>query len=118
MSTAEQSEKVVMAYIRALDGQEYDRALDCLDDNVRIRGPGGETFGKPFDFINMLRKYKGSYEVKKVFSKGDDVCVLYDLHTTGANVYMSSWYQVKDNKIVAVQTVFDPRAFGPPSEDK
>jgi SnoaL-like domain len=106
--------EVVMSYIRALDGRQYEAALEHLHERVRIRGPAGETFGKPLDFIEMLRKYMGRYDVKKVFADGDDVCVLYDLKTTGATVFMSSWYQVKDSEIVSIQTVFDPRAFGPP----
>ncbi|HUI00669.1 MAG TPA: nuclear transport factor 2 family protein [Nitrososphaerales archaeon] len=114
MSARTGSRDVVMSYINALDGQRYDDALGHLDDRVRIRGPAGETFGKPLDFIDMLRKYRGKYDVKKVFVDGDDVCVLYDLKTTGPTVFMSSWYQVKGGRIVSVQTVFDPRAFGPP----
>jgi predicted ester cyclase len=105
---------VVMSYINALDSQHYDRALEHLHDRVRIRGPAGETFGKPLDFIEMLRKWQGKYDVKKAFADGDDVCVLYDLKTSGPTVFMSSWYQVKDGKIVSIQSVFDPRAFGPP----
>jgi hypothetical protein len=106
--------EVVMSYIRALDAWEYEKALGYLQENVRIVGPAGETFGKPLGFIEMLRKYKGRYDVKKVFAEGDDVCVLYDLATTGSTVYMSSWYQVKGEKIASIQTVFDPSAFGPP----
>ncbi len=107
-----------MSYIESLDGQRYETALELLHDEVRIRGPAGETFGKPLDFIEMLRKYRGKYDVKKVFVDGDDVCVLYDLRTTGPTVFMSSWYQVKDGKIVSIHTVFDPRAFGPRPEQK
>ncbi len=103
-----------MSYIEALDRRRYDDALNYLHDGVRIRGPAGETFGKPLDFIEMLRKYQGRYDVKKMFIDGDDVCLIYDLRTTGPTVFMSSWYQVKDGKIVSIQTVFDPRAFGPP----
>ena len=112
--------KVVMSYINALDSQEYDRALEYLHEQVKVRGPAGETFGKPMDFIAMLRQYHGKYDIKKVFADGDDVCVLYDLLTTPATVYMSSWYQVKNGEIVSINTVFDPRAFGPPpkSADK
>ena len=109
-----QAKEIVMGYIGALDRREYDRALEHLDERVRIRGPAGETFGNPLDFIEMLSKYQGRYDVKKVFDDEDDVCVLYDLTTTGPTVYMSSWYQVKDGKIVSIRTVFDPRAFGPP----
>ena len=103
-----------MAYISALDGREYERALGYLHDRVRIRGPAGESFGKPLDFIDMLRKYQGRYDVKKVFVEGDDVCLLYDFVTAGPTVYMSSWYQVKDGKIASINTIFDPRAFGSP----
>jgi len=100
-----------MSYIAALDRQNYEEAMSSLSGRVRIKGPAGETFGKPLDFVEMLRKYRGKYDVKKVFVDGDDVCVLYYLSTTGPTVYMSSWYQVKDGKIVSIQTVFDPKAF-------
>jgi hypothetical protein len=102
-----------MSYIRALDAQHYEAALERLHERVRIRGPAGETYGKPLDFIEMLRKYRGKYDVKKIFVDGNDVCVLYDLKTTGPTVFMSSWYQVKGGKIVSIHTVFDPGAFGP-----
>ncbi len=118
MSTRDGPRDVVTSYIKALDSQNYDEALEHLHDNVRIRGPAGETFGKPLDFIEMLRKYRGRYDIKKVFADGNDVCVLYDLKTTGPTVFMSSWYQVKDGKIVSIQTIFDPRAFGPPPEPR
>ena len=56
MPTKNRPLDVVMSYIKALDGQHYDTALELLHDRVRIRGPAGETFGKPLDFIEMLRK--------------------------------------------------------------
>jgi len=65
----------------------------------------------------MLRKYRGKYDVKKVFSDGADVCVLYDLIVAGSPVYMSSWYQVREGKIASVHTVFDPSAMGPPPQN-
>jgi hypothetical protein len=105
---------VVMSYISALDHQKYEEAMGFLHDNVQIKGPAGETFGKPLDFVEMLRKYRGRYDVKKVFVDGNDVCVLYDLATVGPTVFMSSWYKVKEGKIASIQTVFDPRLFGPP----
>jgi len=107
--------EIVMSYIDALDNQRYEEAAGLLREDVRIRGPAGETFGKPADFVEMLRRYRGRYDVRKVFDDGADVCVLYYLKTAEATVYMSSWYQVKKGKIVSIQTVFDPRAFGQPA---
>lgn len=114
MSARSPSLEVVMAYINALDSQDYEAAMNKLHDKVSIRGPAGETFGKPYDFIEMLRRYQGKYDIKKAFADGDDVCLLYDLKTNGPTVFMSSWYQVKEGKIVSISSVFDPRAFGPP----
>jgi hypothetical protein len=112
-----QPREVVMSYIEALDKRRYDEAMSLLNEGVRIKGPAGETFGRPLDFIEMLKKYRGRYNIKRVFADGEDVCVLYDLATTGETVYMSSWYKVKDGRIASIETVFDPRAFGPPPQN-
>ena len=109
-----QPRQVVLSYIEALDDQMYEEAMAFLQENVRIKGPAGETFGKPLDFVEMLRKYRGKYDVKKVFADGADVCVLYDLIIGGTPVYMSSLNQVWEVRIVSIDTVFDPSAMGPP----
>lgn len=118
MSSSAGALAVVMSYIEALDGQRYEEALGLLSDSVKVRGPAGETFGKPLDFIEMLRKYRGKYEIKKAFADDGDVCLLYELKTTGPTVFMSSWYKVSDGRIISIHTVFDPRAFGPPPAEK
>lgn len=110
--------EVVLSYIRALDNQDYDNASKHLSDEVRVRGPAGEMFRKPTEFIDMLRSYHGKYDLKKIFTDGNDVCLLYDLKTPQATVFMCSWYQVHSGKIGSIQTVFDPRPFGPPPAKK
>ena len=114
MGTKNEPRDVVMSYIDALDKLDYDGALRFLSDNVRVRGPAGETFGAPLGFIEMLRRYRGGYDIKRVFVDGDEVSLWYDLKTTGPTVFMASWYQVKDGKIVSIQTIFDPSAFDSP----
>lgn len=108
--------EVVLSYIKALDKEEYDAAGKYLNDEVRIKGPAGESFGKPSEFINMLRRYHGRYELKKTFTDGDDVCLLYDLVMPAAKVFMCSWYHVIDGEIASIQTVFDPRPFADPEK--
>jgi SnoaL-like protein len=112
------AKEVVLSYIRALDSQDYDAARGHLNDDVRVKGPAGEMFSKPKEFIDMLRSYRGKYDLKKVFTDGNDVCLLYDLKTPTATVFMCSWYHVNDGKIDSIQTVFDPRPFGPPRDKK
>ena len=105
------SKEVVLSYIRALDSQNYKSVRHYLSESVHICGPSGESFSKPEEFIDMLSRYQGKYDVKKVFWDGEDVCVLYNLITPAATVFMSSWYQVREGKIISIQTIFDPRPF-------
>lgn len=117
MNPSAAPKEVVASYIAALHEQRYDDAMALLQEDVRIRGPAGESYGKPTYFIAMLRKYRGGYDVKKTLADGADVGLLYDLLIGGSPVHMSSWYQVKDGKIASVDTLFDPAAMGPPPRD-
>ena len=104
------AKNIVLAYVGALDRQDYRAARGYLKDRLPIRGPG-ESYDTADRFIEMLRAYRSKYNVKRVFADGDEVCVLYDLATPAATVFMCSWYRVEDAKIVSVHTIFDPRPF-------
>lgn len=103
---------VVLAYLGALDRNDYDAARGYMKDRLPIHGPG-ESYDRADRFIEMLQSYRSKYDVKRVFADGDDVCVLYELATPRATVFTCSWYRVHDGKIVSIQTVFDPRPFAP-----
>ena len=105
------SKAVVLAYIKALDNREYDSAMSYLKDGITVRGNSEESFNKPEEFIEMLRRFRGRYDVKKVLADGEDVCLLYNFETPVATALMCSWYMVEDGKIASIQTVFDPRPF-------
>jgi ketosteroid isomerase-like protein len=107
---------IVTSYIRALDSGDYPAARELLADDAPIKGPGEEL--KPDRFIEMLKGYRSRYDVKKIFEDTDDVCVLYELSTPTATVFMCSWYVVKGGKIASVRSIFDPRAFAPPPAKK
>jgi len=111
MKTNSDATEIVLSYIKALDKGEYDAAGKYLNDGVGIKGPAGESFSKTSEFINMLRQYHGKYELKKIFADWDDVCLLYDLVTPAAKVFMCSWYHVLDGRIDSIQSIFDPQAF-------
>lgn len=118
MESKNSAMEVVLSYIKALGRQDYDAAGNYLNESVRVVGPAGEAFRNPREFIDMLRQYRGRYDLKKAFVDGNDVCLLYDFVTPAATVFMSSWYQVKNGKIASVRTVFDPRPFLPRSGKK
>jgi hypothetical protein len=109
---AEGAREAVMSYIEAMGDRDYATVRNYLGDNVRVKGPGGESFRSPDEFLKMMEQQRGKYDIKKVFVDGSDVCVLYDFITPKVTTFFCSWYQVKDGKISSIQTVFDPRAFG------
>jgi hypothetical protein len=103
--------EVVMSYIKAMDSRDYAAARNHLGDSLLVKGPAGEAFRSPDEFLDMMGKQRGKYDVKKVFVDGDDACLLYDFVTQTVTAFFCSWYQVKNGKITSIQTVFDPRAF-------
>jgi hypothetical protein len=111
MNPNQHARDIVVSYINALDSQDYDSARNWLGDNVLVKGPAGEAFQSPDEFISMMQKQRGKYEIKKVFVDGEDVCLLYDFITKTVTTFFASWYKVKNGKIISIQTVFDPRPF-------
>lgn len=107
---------VVLSYLKAMDSHDYGSARGYLGDNVRVKGPAGEAFRRPEEFLSMMKTQQGRYHVKKVFVDGHDVCVLYDFATEVVTAFFCSWYQVENGKIVSIQTVFDPRPFAAAQE--
>lgn len=106
--------ETVMSYIKAMGDRDYAEARNYLGDNVRVKGPAGESFRSPDEFLKMMEQQRGKYEIKKVFVDGSDVCLLYDFITPNVTTFFCSWYQVNGGKISSIQTVFDPRAFSAP----
>lgn len=111
MTNEEKNKTIIMKYITSLDNRNYLEAEKYLDDNVKVIGPAGESFVNPKDFLEMLSKQKGKYDIKKVFVDDSDVCLLYDFVTNSVRAFMSSWYKINKNKIYFIQTIFDPRLF-------
>lgn len=99
---------IVIKYLKHLNNQDYEAASSYLEPSIRVVGPSGEAFHNSREFIEMLGKYKSRYDLKKTFSNGPDVCVLYDFVFEKTRVYASSWYEIRDDRIHSITTVFDP----------
>jgi hypothetical protein len=111
MHMAPNVREVVMSYVEAMDRRDFASVRQYLQDSVFIKGPAGEAFRSPDDFLKMMEQQRGRYDIKKVFVDGEDVCLLYNFVTEKAAVFFCSWYQVKGGKIASIQTIFDSGAF-------
>ncbi len=111
MQSTSNPKDIVLSYIEAMYSKNYDIVRTYLSDSVKVIGPSGENFRTPEQFIAMMREQPGKYDLKKVFVDGNDVCLLYDFVTPTFRTFFSSWYKVKEGKIIFIHTVFDTNAF-------
>jgi len=90
-----------------------ERTRSLLADEVTFVGPLGATQGVD-DYIKgiiQMANIVERAEEKEIFGEGDNVCIIYDLVFKNPEVSIptAGWYQIKEDKIIAVRAYFDPR---------
>ncbi|MEW6603190.1 MAG: nuclear transport factor 2 family protein [Thermoproteota archaeon] len=115
--SAKSAKEIVMEYLQALiERRDFKTARSYLKDSVSYVSPLNS-----FDSVEPYLKYNESLrlpkpDIKKVFTDGDDVCLLYEMTLTKPPVTfpVSFWAHVDDGKISSIKLVFDPRPFVQP----
>ena len=103
------AKEVVLTFIEALNKEDFDKAAECLSEDMFFDGVMGKRNGSE-SYMNDMRKMKFKYEIERTFDNEDDVCVLYNIDMSGkATLFTCGWYQVADGKIKKIKVVFDPR---------
>ena len=114
-SSAKSVKEIVMEYVDLItERQDFKTARSYLKDNVTYVSPLNS-----FDGVEPYLKYNESLhlpkpDIKKVFTDGNDVCLLYEmtLTTTPPVTFpVSFWAHVDGEKISSIKLVFDPRPF-------
>jgi hypothetical protein len=112
--SAKSPKEIVMEYLQVLiERRDFKTARSYLKDNVSYVSPLNS-----FDGVEPYIKYNESLhlpkpDIKKVFTDGGDVCILYEMTLTTPPVTfpVSFWAHVDGGKISAIRLVFDPRPF-------
>jgi ketosteroid isomerase-like protein len=108
--------EVARAFITAVAGGDLATARALLAPDVRFVGPF-DTFEGPEPYLAALQglhSIVAGVEIRRVFTDGDEACVLYDLTTTApaaAVSFVSEWMHVEGGRIAQVRAVFDARPF-------
>jgi hypothetical protein len=110
-----------LAYIDACGRKDLSAVEQLLAPNMTFVGPGNTLTGAA-PYLAVLRRLGGVWvrsDVKKVFSDGPDVCVIYDFvtDTPAGAVPIVEWLHVEDSRITAVNLIFDRVAFKPASDE-
>jgi SnoaL-like domain len=112
-SSAKSAKEIVMEYLQAAERRDFQSARGYLKDNISYLSPlnsfdRAEPYLKYFESLHLPK-----FDIKKIFTDGDDVCLLYEviLTTPPATVFVSFWAHVDGGKISSIRLVFDPRPF-------
>ena len=102
-----------MEYLQLItERQDFKSARSYLKDNVSYVSPLNS-----FDRAEPYLKYNESLhlpklDIKKIFTDGDDVCILHEtILTKPPAVFTSLWFHVDGGKISSLRALFDPRPF-------
>jgi hypothetical protein len=108
MNSPNDAKQVVMSCVKAINEEDFKKARQYVSDDISFVGAMGSRQGADVYFKDMERM-RLKYNVKKVFTDANDVCLFYDLTISGTTIFGCAWYQVADGKIRSLKVVFDPR---------
>lgn len=102
------AKEVVLACIDSINNLDFQTARTYASPDMQFEGVLGSRDGAEAYFLDM-EKMKLKYDIKKVFTDGNDVCLLYNLDMSGTTIFGCGWYHVENGKIKSLKVVFDPR---------
>lgn len=108
MTATENARETVLAFVKSLQDEDFNRARGFLDQDFSFDGVLGSVRGAEA-YVTQMKKLRFKYDVKKIFADGDDVCLLSDITMGPATTFVSSWYQLAGGKVRSLRVVFDPR---------
>jgi ketosteroid isomerase-like protein len=108
METTAGVRELVLAFLEALNHEDFQTARDLVSDDFSFVGVLGSRDGAEAYFGDM-RRMRIKYTIRKVFVEGQDVCVFYDLTLSDKTIFACGWYQAVNGKIHSLRVVFDPR---------
>jgi len=94
--------------VKAINEEDFREARRYVSEGMMFDGVLGSRFGADSYFHDMERMLL-KYEIQKVFSEGDEVCLLYNLQISGKTIFCCGLYEVKHGRITSLKVVFDPR---------
>jgi ketosteroid isomerase-like protein len=105
--------EVVERFLAAFEEGDFEAARRCLgEERFAYLGPT-RAFERADAYLADLahmRLILKRLEVRRVFSDGDDVCVIFDFHSTLADLAhnrVAEWFTVAGGRIVRIEVFLD-----------
>lgn len=108
VATTTNAKETVLAFIKALNDEDFTAARQYLQDDFTFTGVLGSRNGAD-TYLTDMSRMKFKYTVKKAFADGQDVSLYYDVNMGDKTIFCSGLYELADNKISKFLVIFDPR---------
>jgi limonene-1,2-epoxide hydrolase len=105
---ANDMKNIVLAFIKALNEEDFNAARKYLNDDMKFDGVLGSREGADV-YIADMERMKFKYDIKKAFADGNDVCLLFEINMSGTKIFTCGWYHLDNGKISSLKAIFDPR---------
>ncbi len=103
-------EKVALAYLDAVAKKDLERIESLVASDVRFVGPATTLTGTR-ELLAAFRRISAVHvrsDIKRVFSDGDEVCVIYDFVTDTAGALPTvEWMRVEGGRIRSINLFYD-----------
>ena len=113
--------EIVERYFDAWTSKDFETARNLLHDDLSFTGPF-ETVDRADALLQSLRglsQFVTGAERRGMLEQGNEVAVIYDLHTVPVeSSAVAEWYTIRDGKIASIQAFFDARPFTPMFEQR
>jgi ketosteroid isomerase-like protein len=106
--------EIVERYFDAWTSKDFATARALLRDDLSFRGPIEtlDTADALIDSLKGLSQIVTGADRRSLIERGDEVAVVYDLHTIPVpDAPVAEWYTVREGKIASIQAFFDARPF-------
>jgi hypothetical protein len=103
-------EKLALAYLDAVAKKDMDRVASIVAPDIRFISPVTTTEGAR-DLLAAFRRISLIHvrsDIKRVFSDGDEVCVIYDFVTdTAGALPVVEWLRFEGDRIRSIHIYYD-----------
>jgi hypothetical protein len=105
-----QPEIIARTYLESITNKDFDRCASLLSPSITFDGPASHHRG-PADILAAFRRITAIHvrnDIVKLFSDGNDVCVIYDFVTdTVGTLPTIEWLTIADNQIQRIKLYYD-----------
>ncbi|MGI0019397.1 MAG: nuclear transport factor 2 family protein [Nitrososphaera sp.] len=106
--SAMNAKEIVISFLESLNDRDFKSARSYVSDDFSFTSPPGSADSAE-TYFKGVEQQQLKFDIKKIFTDGNDVCVFNDVIAGPITLLASGWYHVEDQKMRSLKLVYDPR---------